>query len=720
MTGVCEERTMERHRRRGLLLFGFVVILTFWLLVLAMLPPQAWSATTYYAVPVDQSQNTSCQAATNSTTPVGGVVTAAGCLSSGDTLILKDGTYSECLPDVIPSGLDNDHHTVLQAENRRRAIINGTVGGPCGENVIFLGQNNSSASSARHYITLRGIVIDVGQQIASAVQAWGGTFNFDSTLNTAASYLLFDDIEMTGIVDTGSISEFGVGFPQGGGHHLTVRNSRFHHLGATRTANPGPQGCVTYAFYAAGDGNLFENNEFDHNCGYVIHAYSTGGGWANNIFRGNYAHENGGAFIMGCGSNASKPNYIYNNVIARESGLGTAGGGQWGGITFGPSCSGAHTDGNYIYNNTIVLTRASGGGAPTTLGCISLSNSDGAYAGDNKVRNNLCAYTVPAAAEGIWNTSAGAGTNQLDHNLCSTSGPNCAIVGDPLFRDTIPDSDLTDAGITKESFQLRAGSPAINAGVNTDSGGIIIDTDAGGNPRRVGQQDIGAWEFGSSVTPPPPPDPIAWWKFEEATGTTAADATGNGHDLSLTTPMWGGGRVGSGALACNGTGGVATTSALGGLTNYSWVAWVLPQASPTQTQTEVIFENGGYFGLAWSHTSANFRQAAYHHESGGAFDALQVPLPLLPGVQWVHLATTYDGSTLRLYKNGVQVAVLSGIPFQWTASGTFTLCGQGAGTTPWAGRIDEVKVWGRALSATEVGSEVTAAKKAVRHTVVVQ
>jgi Concanavalin A-like lectin/glucanases superfamily len=76
---------------------------------------------------------------------------------------------------------------------------------------------------------------------------------------------------------------------------------------------------------------------------------------------------------------------------------------------------------------------------------------------------------------------------------------------------------------------------------------------------------------------------------------------------------------------------------------------------------------------------------------------------------WTHLAVTYDGSTLRLYVNGTQVsskAVTGAMP-----AGTQPL--RIGGNAIWgeyfAGLIDEVRIYNRALSSAEIGSDMTRA-----------
>jgi concanavalin A-like lectin/glucanase superfamily protein len=67
---------------------------------------------------------------------------------------------------------------------------------------------------------------------------------------------------------------------------------------------------------------------------------------------------------------------------------------------------------------------------------------------------------------------------------------------------------------------------------------------------------------------------------------------------------------------------------------------------------------------------------------------------------WTHLATTYDGSRIRLYVNGRLVATTTQRGPLVTGSGALTIgnyCGD-----RFDGLIDEVRVYDRALSASEI------------------
>ena len=79
---------------------------------------------------------------------------------------------------------------------------------------------------------------------------------------------------------------------------------------------------------------------------------------------------------------------------------------------------------------------------------------------------------------------------------------------------------------------------------------------------------------------------------------------------------------------------------------------------------------------------------------------------MLPLNEWTHLATTYDGATLRLYVNGVQVSsrALAG-PIR-TSNGALRLGGNKVWAEWFRGRIDEVRVYNRPLSSGEIRTDM--------------
>jgi len=79
---------------------------------------------------------------------------------------------------------------------------------------------------------------------------------------------------------------------------------------------------------------------------------------------------------------------------------------------------------------------------------------------------------------------------------------------------------------------------------------------------------------------------------------------------------------------------------------------------------------------------------------------------VLPVNTWTHLAATFDGATVRLFVNGVQVASQAQPTPLANTTGTLQIGADSYPTEYFAGRIDEVRVYNRALSATQIQSDM--------------
>src|SRR4030095_3811320 len=388
----------------------------------------------------------------------------------------------------------------------------------------------SSNGVVRHYITLDGLFLDMPTDRASfGVKPLGGIEN--NTISGSHD-LVFQNLEIRGGINTGSVDTFSIGIGQGGNQYgWTFRGNYIHDIGMVGTMG-GP--AWSYGMYISGSDNLFEGNEIARTSGYPFHAYSTGNHFNNNIFRNNYVHDTGGPLLFACGGH---DNQIYNNIIAR-TGVGPAN--QRGGIVLGTTCSGVPAVSTQIYQNHIIHTDGCGCERGITLSCSGLVS-----ASNNIVRNNMLWQNTPD--DGIANSSSGAGTNVIDRNLSGI---------DPLLVATIPNSDLAAAGITDASFKLQSASPAhnpaggISVGILNDYGGFARDT----------LPDLSAWEFGG-VTP------VATagitWTMNECAGTSLTDMSGNGITGTLVaSPTWAPGREGLCSLGLNETTQYATNAAV--------------------------------------------------------------------------------------------------------------------------------------------------------------
>ena len=127
--------------------------------------------------------------------------------------------------------------------------------------------------------------------------------------------------------------------------------------------------------------------------------------------------------------------------------------------------------------------------------------------------------------------------------------------------------------------------------------------------------------------------------------------------------------------------------------------WVRPTAlSGWRTVIMKEAANGLAYAL-YAHDNAP-RPAGYINIGG--IDRAAIGTVQLPLNTWTHLALTYDGTTLRLYVNGVQVGMLAQTGAIATSSSPLRI----GGNAPWgeyfSGQIDDVRVHNRALSAAEI------------------
>jgi len=187
----------------------------------------------------------------------------------------------------------------------------------------------------------------------------------------------------------------------------------------------------------------------------------------------------------------------------------------------------------------------------------------------------------------------------------------------------------------------------------------------------------------------------------------ATDASGSGNTGAVGTATWTTqGKFGN-ALSFNGTSAevtVADSPSLRLTSGMTLEAWVNPSVVSNAWRDVMVKGNDDYYLMATS--GQNSRPAGAVTIGGSkkrAFGTSALPLNT-----WTHLATTYDGTAVRLFVNGVQVASTTATGTIATSASALQIGGDALFAQFFSGRIDEVRIYNAALSAAQIQADMTA------------
>lgn len=210
---------------------------------------------------------------------------------------------------------------------------------------------------------------------------------------------------------------------------------------------------------------------------------------------------------------------------------------------------------------------------------------------------------------------------------------------------------------------------------------------------------------------------VGYWKLDDGTGSAVAfDSSGRGnqgvlHNLDTSTAWVGGRSQGALEIAHTGWVQVAPSGSIDAisdrLTVSAWVDWEGTIAASDLFATALSRQIGTSIDQYYHLSLVMDGRPTLFVTTATGFVMLQGPNPAPMGT-WTHLAGVYDGTTAHLYLNGAEVA-------NGAVSGTFAtdttpivLGGNGndasgVPTELFPGRIDELMLYARALTAAEIG-----------------
>lgn len=209
--------------------------------------------------------------------PFATIARGLSALNSGDTLLLRGGTYPEYISNV-PSG------ATISGYSSESAVLRPPGGG---DHVIYLTGNYRG-------ITFNNLIIDAANVGHNGIKFQGGPNG-----NRVQNCEIRNAPESGILLTDGSIGNVFV-------------NLNIHNNGRMGYAPP----VAAYGMYIATAGNIVDGCAIHDNVGYGIHNYSASGGADNNTIRNNRIYSNGrstGNYVFGL--LVGPGGIAYNNLI---------------------------------------------------------------------------------------------------------------------------------------------------------------------------------------------------------------------------------------------------------------------------------------------------------------------------------------------------------------------------------------------------------------------
>ncbi|MCZ7591298.1 MAG: hypothetical protein M5U15_03705 [Kiritimatiellae bacterium] len=270
------------------------------------------------------------------------------------------------------------------------------------------------------------------------------------------------------------------------------------------------------------------------------------------------------------------------------------------------------------------------------------------------------------------------------------------------------DSNTNASKDNAEAWGAYSNNPILLAQSTTNANLVLIDPDSDAD----GMPDWWEMLHGFNPTSRVPAEGEGWWKFDETEGTNALNSAGSGYNgqlVNMPTNAWTSGMLG-GALSFDGTDDyVRVLQPVAMITGSTFTAsaWVNLDGTFTSHYPSIIadFILCGYlykgFWLGWDNFNNGYGGFLANCAGGSSFPIHQSPI----AGKWTQITLTRDGSTTRLYRDGVEVASNGG-SFSPAMEPELRI---GWANDPgdsyfWKGQLDDVRLYTSALSSNDVAT----------------
>lgn len=232
----------------------------------------------YYVATNGDDANT-CAMAQNINTPKRTLNSALLCLQAGATLYIREGTYSEALQNIIPSGTSWTNPVTIAAYSAETAILK-----PIGTEHVLPFKNGEQ------YIEIDGLNLDASGVLSEAIKI------------TSAHHIRIKNTEVKNSKVNGILANGTTGYNE-------FINLKVHDNSTTDNS-----ALTGHGIFVSNSYNLIENSEIYNNAGWGIHLYPLPA--SNNVIRNNRVHDNARVGNRGPGIGIYGPNNIaYNNIV---------------------------------------------------------------------------------------------------------------------------------------------------------------------------------------------------------------------------------------------------------------------------------------------------------------------------------------------------------------------------------------------------------------------
>lgn len=211
------------------------------------------------------------------------------------------------------------------------------------------------------------------------------------------------------------------------------------------------------------------------------------------------------------------------------------------------------------------------------------------------------------------------------------------------------------------------------------------------------------------------PNLVGFWKMEEGNGNSLIDHSGRNNNANILNNLgviWVPGKMGL-ALRLNGEPGrygiVPHNPTINISNELTISAWTRPNGGLGNRQ---ILSKGGPDGYELSIFEGGLFEFRINRETNGSTYRLRSKTPYPSnGNTWIHVAVTFNGTKSTIYINGAED---NSMTFAKTAIKTnladLNIGSKNSGQNKWIGDLDEVRLYDKALSGTEIANLANASQ----------